>query len=193
MAEIYSKEDLKCLGSVGENVQIDKTVIFISPEKIHIGNNVRIDAFCILVGTLGIEIGDYIHIASYCQLSASGGKITMHDFSGLSSRVSIFTASDDYVDGYLTNPTVPNPFKKLKIGDVTLYKHVIVGCGAIIMPGIQLGGGSSVGALAFVNKKVDAYMVVAGNPAKPIAVRNKDRLRDIEKEFHTYLKAHNTK
>lgn len=181
--ETYSKEDLLILGSCGENVQIDKSVLFINPNNIKIGNNVRIDAFCILSGTNGIEIGDYVHIAPYCQLVASGGKIEMHNFTAISSRSSIFTASDDYVDGYMTNPMIPDKYKKLKTGAVVLNKHTIVGCGSVIMPNCILGEGSSVGALSFVNKNVDEYTVVGGSPAKPIMKRNKERLIEMEKLF----------
>lgn len=181
--DVYTKEELKCLGSCGENVQIDSSVRFIAPHNIHIGNNVRIDAFCILSGTMGIEIGDYIHIASYCQLVASGGKIVMQDFSGLSSRCNIFTASDDYVSGTLTNPTVPNKFKKLKIGPVTLEKHVIIGCGSVIMPNCHLGFGSSVGALTFVSKSVKSGDVISGQPSKVLTTRNLEKLKAMEESF----------
>lgn len=111
--KLYSYDELKILGSVGKNVQIDTTVQFIHPEKIFIGDNVRIDAFSILSGTNGIEIGDFIHLAPYNQLVASGGKITLQNFAALASRTSIFTASDDFTDGFLTSPMVPLQFRKL--------------------------------------------------------------------------------
>jgi len=188
MPNWYSEEDLKCLGSVGKNVKIDKTVHLIAPENIHIKDNVRIDAFCILSGTKGIMINNQVHIAPYCQLVASGGIITMQDFSGLSSRVSIFTASDDYVSGTLTNPTIPSEFKKLKIGNVLLEKHVIVGCGSIIMPNSILEFGCSVGALTFVNKNVKSGEVVSGQPAKTITYRNLNKLMKMEEEYYFKMK-----
>lgn len=187
----YSQEELKCLGSVGKNVLVDNTVQFTSPKNIHLADNVRIDAYCILSGTQGIEIGSQVHIASFCQLVASGGKITMQDFSGLSSRVSIFTASDDYVTGTLTNPTVPDQFKKLKIGPVVLEKHVIVGCGTIIMPNCNLGFGCSVGALTFVSKNIQSGDVVSGQPAKVLTTRNLEALRENEEKYHVFIKEQN--
>lgn len=187
MLKTYSQKELKCLGSVGNNVQIDKSVLFIAPNNIHISDNVRIDAFCILSGAQGIEIGSQVHIASYCQLIASGGKITMQDFSGISSKVSIFTASDDYVNGTLTNPTIPDQFKKVKTGPVILEKHVIIGCGSIVMPNCILEFGCSVGALTFVNKTVLSGDVVAGQPAKKIANRNLSKLKEMEIQYYNYV------
>jgi dTDP-4-amino-4,6-dideoxy-D-glucose acyltransferase len=183
----YSKEELKCLGHVGENVLIDHSVVLICPENIYIGSNVRVDAFCMLSGTQGIRIGNQVHIAPYCQLVSAGGIITMEDFSGLSARVSIFTASDDYVGGTLTNPTVPDRFKKLKTGPVVLEKHVIIGCGSVIMPNCTLGFGSSVGALSFVGKSVKSGDVVSGQPAKTLTTRNLNKLRESETEYYNNM------
>ncbi len=183
MSGIYSKEELKCLGSCGDNVQIDKSVILLSPQNIHIGNDVRIDAFSFLSGRFGITIGNNVHIAVYNQLMASGAEINISDFVGISARCSIFTASDDYVDGWLTGPTVPFEYRKVQSGPVVLGKHAIIGAGAIIMPGCNFGVGSSVGALSFVNKDVPDYMVVSGVPAKPFKLRNKDRLMEMEKAY----------
>ena len=188
MSGWYSQEELKCLGGMGENVLIDRSVILISPQNIHVGSNVRIDAFCMLSGTNGIIIGNQVHIAPYCQLVSSGGVIAMGDFSGLSARVSVFTASDDYVTGTLTNPTVPDRFKKLKFGPVTLEKHVIVGCGAVIMPNCTLEFGCSVGALTFVGKSVKSGDVISGQPAKILTTRNLDKLRESEAEYHRQMK-----
>lgn len=58
-----------------------------------IGNNVRIDDFYILSGKL--TLCNNIHISSFCALYGSNG-IIMNDFSGLSPRTTIFSASDDF-------------------------------------------------------------------------------------------------
>ena len=57
-------------------------------------------------GKGGIEIGNYIHIAIFCSLQGEG-KITLEDFSGISSRVSIYSSNDDYTGEFMSNPTVP--------------------------------------------------------------------------------------
>ena len=51
---------------------------------------------------------------------------------------------------------------------VVIHDDVFIGGGAIILPGVTVGEGSTVGAGAVVVSDVDAYCVVAGNPAKVI-------------------------
>lgn len=183
MSGWYSKEDLKKFASCGENVLIDESVKFLAPEKVNIGSNVRIDSWCLLSAFKGITIGDHVHIAASTHLIASGGPIEIHDFVGISARVNIFTGTDDYSEGHLTNPTIPDEYKKVKTGPVVLQKHVIVGCGSVIMPKCVLKTGSSVGALSFVNKSVPEFTVVGGNPIRVICKRDKDKLMMMERKF----------
>ena len=45
---------------------------------------------------------------------------------------------------------------------------VWIGAGAIILPGITIGDGATVGAGSVVSKNVEARTVVVGNPARII-------------------------
>jgi acetyltransferase-like isoleucine patch superfamily enzyme len=51
---------------------------------------------------------------------------------------------------------------------ITLHDNVWVGFDVCILPGVTIGEGSVVGARSVVTADVPAYMVVAGNPARPI-------------------------
>ena len=112
-ASNYTYEELdQMLGSVGENVRIHRSVQLFNAKQIFIGSNVRIDCFCLLTaGNEGIHIGSHIHIGAASHLFGNSGKVSLEDFCNISSRVSIFTANDDYTHGYMTNPTVPEEFK----------------------------------------------------------------------------------
>jgi galactoside O-acetyltransferase len=181
----YSYDEMTALGigSIGTNVRIHRTVQLLSTQQIHIGNNVRIDCFSLLsAGDEGIHIGNYVHIAVGCYLFGGGGCIRFEDFSGLSSRVTIYTASDDYSEGNLTNPTVPDRYRKLTKGPVTLRRHALIGCGSVIMPNVELGVAASVGTLSFVPKNVEPFMVVHGNPARVFGKRD-PRVLDLEQTF----------
>lgn len=95
---MLNRKDIESLGflSIGENLQISDRASFYGTERISLGSNVRIDDFCVLAaGIGGIFIGDYVHVAVGATLIGAG-KITLSDFSGLSSRVSIYSSSDDY-------------------------------------------------------------------------------------------------
>lgn len=174
--------------SVGESVRISDKVSFYGVSDMSIGNSVRIDDFCILsAGPRGIAIGDHVHIAAYCMLCGEES-IILEAFSGLSSRVSIYSSSDDYLGTGLTNPTVPRELTFVHHGKVHLRKHVIIGAGTVILPGVTLGEGAAVGALSLVNRPVPAFSVVGGVPARFIKERKRDFV-EIEKRLRYPLKS----
>jgi galactoside O-acetyltransferase len=171
------------LGSVGDNVSVNRSVVLYSAKKIHVGSNVRIDCFSLLSpGPQGIVLGDYVHIGAYGALFGSGGKIHMESFSSLSSRVAVYTSTDDYVDGFMSNPMVDPEFTNTRRGDVVFKKHAMIGCGAVIMPGVTIELGAAVGALSFVNKNVPEFAVVSGVPCRFVLQRNR-RLLELEAAF----------
>ena len=168
--------------ALGKNVLISDRASFYNCSNISLGNNVRIDDFCVLAaGVGGITIGSYVHIAVTSTLIGSG-RITMADFSGLSSRVSIYSSSDDYSGTTMTNPMIPSKYTGVLHADVYLGRHVIVGCGSVILPGVTLEDGVAVGALSLVNKDCKAFGIYSGNPARRINDRKRDLL-ELEKLF----------
>lgn len=181
----FSENDIKDrFKSVGKNVLISKNCTIIGTENIEIGNNVRIDDYCcIMVGGDGasLKIGSYVHIAANCYLSAKNG-IIMEDFTGISQGVKIYSNSDDYSGAFLTNPTVPSEFTNATGGTVTLKKHAIVGSGAVVLPGVTIHEGTSVGALSLVTKDLKEWGVYFGIPAKRLKNRLKNLL-DLEKKL----------
>lgn len=173
---ILTDQQLKDYGflHIGKNVRISDKASIYGASRISVGDNTRIDDFCVLsAGEGGIFLGRNIHIAVFCSLMGQG-KIEMKDFSGLSSRVAVYSSSDDYTGRSLTNPTVPEKYKKVAHGPVILGKHVIVGVGAVILPNVEIADGSAVGALSMVTKNVEAGIIVSGVPAKKVMVRKQN-------------------
>ena len=80
----------------------------------------------------------------------------------------------------MTNPTVPALYTNVQHSPVKIGKHVIVGSGCVVLPGVTLEDGVAIGALSLVNKDCDAFQVYAGIPAKKIAPRSK-QLLELEK------------
>lgn len=174
----YTREELESIGfnSLGENILLSRNTQIYSPENISLGNNVRIDDFCFISAGKEINIGSYIHISCFCALHGVEG-IEMHDFSGLSSRVTIYTTSDDYSGCSLTNPTVPEEFKPGEIkGAVILKKHSIVGAGSTILPKVTLHEGVAVGAHSLVTKTCREWGIYFGSPVKYLKERKRDLL-----------------
>lgn len=185
----YTEEELKnLLGAVGSNVQIHRSVVFMNPKKIFIGSHVRIDCFSYLsAGEEEIHLHNYIHLSVSVHLFGASAKILIEDYSNLASRASLFTSSDDYKEGYMTNPQIPNSYKKLKLGPVILRKHALIGCGSVVLPGVEIELGGSVGALSLVKKNVPAFAIVGGIPAKKIGERDKQLLQ-LQGNFETSKK-----
>lgn len=162
---MLSREELEQMGfaSIGDNLLISDKASFYGVERITIGNNVRIDDFCVLsAGEGGIKIGNYVHIAVFCSLIGSG-EITLSDFSGLSSRVAIYSSNDDYTGEFMTNPTVPNQYTGVKHADVFIGKHSIVGSGSVILPGVVIEEGVAIAALSLITKPCASFGVYSGN------------------------------
>lgn len=179
-----SQSDLDNIGfaSLGTNVLISDKVSIYNPGKIVIGSNVRIDDFCVLsAGEGGIDIGDYIHVAVFSSLIGAG-KITLESFVNISSRVSIYSSNDDYSGVTMTNPMVPEEFKSVQSARVRLSKHVIVGSGSIILPGVTLHEGAAVGALSLVHDDCEEFKIYSGIPAKILKDRKKE-LKNLESKL----------
>lgn len=186
---MLSREAIERMGfsSLGENVQISDRASLYGIDRIALGNNVRIDDFCVLsAGVGGISIGQHVHIAVYSSLIGAG-KIMISDFCNISSRVSIYSSSDDHLGVTMTNPTVPSQYTGVKHADVFLGKHVLVFSGSVILPGVTLEDGVVIGALSLISKSCQAFGIYGGNPAKWIKERKRDLL-ELEQQFmHTKM------
>ena len=173
-----TEDQIKAMGflRVGKNCLLSDKASYYNCKNIKIGNNVRIDDFCVLsAGIGGIEIGSYIHIAVYSSLIGAG-KIVLNDFCNISSKVAIYSSNDDYSGDFMTNPMVPSQYTNVTSLEVIIGKHVIVGSGSVILPGVILETGVAVGALSLVNKNCTEFGVYIGSPVKRIKERRKELL-----------------
>ncbi|MHB8773436.1 MAG: acyltransferase [Syntrophales bacterium] len=172
----YSRAELKKIGlkSLGKNVLISRFAQLYSPESIEIGNNVRIDDFCIIAGN--IKLGSFIHISAYCALYGKFG-IEMRDFSGLSPRCTLLSASDDFSGNYLIGPMVDKNFTHVTGGRIIISKYSQTGAGCVLLPGVTIGEGVTVGAMSLINKDLNAWGIYKGIPAVYYKRRSKNLLK----------------
>lgn len=150
-----------------------------------------------------VTFGNYVNLAHHSQVSNSTigdrtsiGRYSKVQFSDIGKFCSI---SWDVTIGALEHPihaisTHAFSFRKqfgLCSSDTQIpHKRVVIGndvwigCGAILMPGITVGNGAVIGAGAVVTHDVQPYEVVAGCPARHIAMRFEketiDRLQEIK-------------
>lgn len=184
MNSFYTQQELKELGfrHLGQNVLISRYCSIYGAANISIGDHVRIDDFCILSGN--ITLGNYIHISAYTALFAGKSGIQMGDFSGASSRCVIYAESDDYSGEAMTNPMVPDEFRNVQGGKVTFGRHVLLGSGCTVLPGVTIGEGTSVGSMSLINKSLDPWGIYLGIPCR----RLKDRSKKLLEMEDTFLK-----
>lgn len=114
---------------------------------------------------------DKLIIGKFCQI-ASGVEFVMNDANHQMNAVTTFPFYT--LEGW--EMEVPDfsdmPFK----GDTVIGNDVWIGQNAVILPGVHIGDGAIIGANSVVGSDVEAYTIVAGNPAKVIRKRLDDEL-----------------
>jgi len=180
----YSVRELEELGlkSFGDHVLISKKASLYGASDIVIGNNVRIDDFCILSGR--IEIGNYVHIAAYSALYGGQKGIFISDFANLSSRICVYSVSDDYSGETMTNPLVPDQYKNVDSRPVHIERHVIIGSTSVVLPGVTLKEGSAFGSFSLIEHDSESWSINVGIPFKKIKDRKKELLALEERMRH---------
>lgn len=181
----YTQDELKQLGfkKLGKNVSISKKASLYGISRISIGDNSRIDDFCVLSssGVGEIKIGKHVHIAVYSSLIGQAD-IIVDNYASISSRVSIYSSSDDYSGEFMTNPTISSEYTNVESLPVIISRHVIIGSGTVILPGVILEDGVAVGALSLVTNSATKNTIIAGIPAKTIKMRKTNYL-ELEKKL----------
>lgn len=182
MNSFYDDKELESIGfeRVGCNVKISRKCSVYGAQNIIIGDNVRIDDFCILSGK--IQLGNNIHIAAYSALYGGIDGIVIEDFANLSSRVTVYSVSDDYSGETMTNPTIPDKYKNVQSAPVYIGRHSIIGSNAVVLPGVTVSEGSSFGSFSFINHDSEPWSINVGIPFKKIKYRSKNLLK-LEKEY----------
>jgi len=178
----YTEQQLSKMGfkSIGRNVKVSDKASIYDCEKIEIGDNSRIDDFCVISGN--VKIGGNVHVTPMCLIAGGCEGVIFEDFTTLAYGVKVFTQSDDYSGETMVNSTVPKQYKNEFFKGVLLKKHSIVGAGSVIMPGVTLEEGASIGAMSLVLESTEAWSLYVGVPAKKIKNKSNGLLK-LEKEY----------
>ncbi len=149
-------------------------------ENIDFGKYVIIDDFVLIYAKERIKIGNHVHIASFTSISG-GGELIMEDFSAISSGCRIITGTDDFKDGGFGNSTVANEFRNIQIEKIHIGKFCVVGGNSVILPGVTIGDGATIGAGSIVTKDLEPWGIYVGN--KQIGLRNKEEVLKNHEKF----------
>jgi galactoside O-acetyltransferase len=108
----------------------------------------------------------------------------MGDFSAIGPRTTILAATDDYEgNGFIGLSTFGDKYRNTQFKDVIIGRHAHIGMGCIIMPGITIGEGCSIGAGSLVTKDMPEWTICYGHPCKPMRPKSKEKQLEMEKEF----------
>jgi galactoside O-acetyltransferase len=181
MTSFYTEKELSEIGlkKYGDNVLISRKCSIYSPEKTSVGDHVRIDDFCILSGE--ITLGSYVHISAYAAMYGAFG-IEMEDYTGLSPRCTVFSATDDFSGDYLINPMVDKSKTNVTGGKVLIKKYVQITAHCVVLPSVTINEGVTVGTMSLVNNDLEEWGLYVGVPAKRIKDKKRGLLRLIDED-----------
>ena len=149
-AQIHAGVKIWAFASVHEGVVLEENVVV--GEHVYIGREARIGRFT--------RISQGVHLCDHLVCGAN-----------------VFIGPGVCV----VNDRHPSVFKSLsktaKIENPWISRDVVIGTGAIILPGVRLEWGCTVGAGAVVTRNVPSGMTVVGNPAR-IMKGKRDAVRD---------------
>lgn len=174
-------------GSIPSNTEIDVTAYIESAHSFsafrsrhdagfHLGLGSSVYMGCMFdVGTGGrVSVGDYSLLHGVWLVCDSG--ITIGDHALISWNVVL-------MDTYRVSRNVQerrSALERLAVSrerrldgnvearPITIGNNVWIGFDACVLPGVTIGDGAVVGARSVITGDVDAYTVVAGNPARTV-------------------------
>jgi phosphonate metabolism protein (transferase hexapeptide repeat family) len=128
---------------------------------------------------LEVALGDYSYVVNdsdiayatigrFCSIAAMTRINPGNHPMGRASQSHFTYRSSMYFPGETDDGNI---FEWRRAHRVTIGHDVWIGHGAIILPGRNVGTGAVVAAGAVVTKDVADYMIVAGNPARPVRER----------------------
>lgn len=174
--------DVARFARTAEHVTVWPQAKIVFPDRIWIGDHVIVDDFVLMIPGARAAIGSYVHVASFCSITG-GGEFVLDDFSGLSAGCRLITGSEDFTGESLTNPTVPAEFRNVTRSFVRIGRHAILGTNVVVMPGVSIGEGASVGANSLVNRDLEPWTINVGTPARAVKGRPRDAILRLEREL----------
>lgn len=128
------------------------------------------------------QIGHRFSLGRFCVVNALGGVI-LGDFSGIGPFSQIMSSTHNFRKEKITGLPYGLSSRPLETAPVIIEKHVWIGAGTVILPGVRIGENAVVAAGSLINKDVPPFSMVAGVPARLVIQRSKEELESSEGEF----------
>ena len=147
---------LPCISFPKLNVQLFRSLGY------RVSNSARIYSSVQIMGNIDVMIGDQSFIGHQTLITGGQAKIRIGSYCDISDRVIICCGTHD-VDVQGLRSAGAGLGK-----DIIIEDGVWIGIGALILPGVTIGKKSIIAAGSVINKNVEPYSVVGGNPMKLI-------------------------
>ena len=138
-------------GSVGKHVSIDVNFHCECGKHIFLGDQVIINMNCTFLDDNFIRIGNRVLIAPDVKLYTATHPVD---------------AAERFVENW--NEQSGDLFFRTRALPITIGDDVLIGGGAIVLPGVTIGNNSVIGAGCVVTRSVPANSVAVGNPCRVI-------------------------
>lgn len=131
---------------------------------------------CWIETPLAVDYGIHIHIGkSFVNMNCvflDSNRITIGDRVLIGTGVQLLTPVHpvDAADRFIPWPSDPE-FPSRGVGHarpITIEDDCWIGSGAIVLPGVTIGRGTTVGAGSVVTKSLPPYVLAVGNPCRVI-------------------------
>jgi len=151
-------------------------------EHITFGRDIIIDDFVLIHAKKRMRIGNHVHIACFSSITG-GEEFEIGDFSAISQGCRILTATDDFSGWGFGNSTIDEIFRNVKRAPIRIGAFCIVGANSVILPGVNVGEGATVGACSVITRDLEPWGVYIGN--RRARHRNKEA---VMKTYDEYVK-----
>ncbi len=150
---------------IGEDVFIAPGArIFAEPGRtVRVGDGVRIAADCVLHGP--ITLGAHVSVNHHVTMDGGRAGIRI----GAHTRIAAYATLYAFNHGTAREALVRE--QPVTSSGIAVGEDVWIGAQAGVVDGVTIGDGAIIGMNAQVTRDVEAYAVVAGNPARSIGVR----------------------
>lgn len=163
-----------------KNLKIFKFTKLINPDYIYIGDNVIIDDFCFIYAKQDapIKIGSWVHIANFSTLT--GGPITLGNFVGISGGCRILGGTEDYKNGALMNPPIPEKYRNINRNGCIIEDFCFLGANSCVFPGITIKEGAIVGTGSIIRDNLEPWGIYVMKNGKMIKIKDRDKQKTYE-------------
>lgn len=149
------------------------------------GKNVHLGEPLLLSDYSQVLMHDNTDIGNGLCLVSAGGRLIMKRNSCSATGLTVITGNHGREVGHWFNESVETHENDIE-KDIIVEEDVWLGTNAVLLSGVKIGRGATVGAGAVVRSNVPPYSIVTGNPAKVVGFSFKpEEIIEHEKTLYT--------